>query len=65
MAQGLNPLLKFEVPQVFLHDVGHRHAQRGRKVLDCHALLFLSVLQKIEQAIRKPLSVARRMKFNR
>jgi hypothetical protein len=52
------------VPQVFLYDVGHRHAQRGRKILGCHALLLLAVLQKIDQAIRESLRVSRRMEFN-
>lgn len=65
MAKRLHALLKLEVPQVFLYDVGHGHAQRGRKILGCHALLLLAVLQKIDQAACESLRVSRRIKFNR
>jgi hypothetical protein len=36
MPQRVQPLLQFEVAQIFLHDRGHRHSQRRRKVLLRH-----------------------------
>jgi len=51
VAQSLDALLNLEVPEILLHDVGHGHAQRGRKILGRHGLLLFRVLQKLHQAI--------------
>jgi hypothetical protein len=45
MSERLNPLLKLEMPQIFLYDVGHRHAQPRREILHRHRLLLSGVLQ--------------------
>jgi hypothetical protein len=46
------------VTQIFLDDVGHRHAQRGGEILRGHGLLFFRILQKANQAIGQVARVA-------
>lgn len=51
--------------QVFLHHVGHRHAECSREILDCHGLLLLRVLEKFLQAICQALGISGRVKVER
>jgi hypothetical protein len=60
----LNPLLEFEVPKIFLNNIRHRHAQRRRKVLHGHGVLFFRILQQLMQAHCQTLSVARRIELD-
>jgi len=48
----LYSLLKFEVAKIFLHDVGHRHAQPRGEILDRHRLQLLRIFEQIDQTIR-------------
>jgi len=64
VAQRLNPLLEFKVPQIFLHHVGHGHSQCGREILRGHHLLLAGILQKLSQAIRQALNIARRVELD-
>ncbi len=64
LPQRLGPLLKFEMPQVLLHDVRHGHPQGGRKILRRHGLLLFRVGQKASHAIRQILRVTGFVKFN-
>jgi hypothetical protein len=57
-------LLKFEVPQVFLHDIGHSHPQPSREVLHRHPVLLLRVLEKIKQAVCQSLGISRGVELN-
>jgi hypothetical protein len=43
VSESLNPLLKLEVAKIFLHDIRHRHAQPGRKILRGHRLLLARI----------------------
>jgi len=58
-------LLKLKVPEIFLHDVGHCHAQRRREVLLCHRPLFFGILKELGQAVRKASCISGRIKLNR
>lgn len=53
------------MPQIFVHDVRHRHAQRGGEILRRHGLLPLFILQQFDQAIRQTLRVSRWVKLDR
>jgi len=53
------------MPQIFLHHVGHGHAQCGRKILRGHGLLLVGILQKLHHAIRQSLGVSRRKEVDR
>ena len=44
--QSLYTLLHLKVAQIFLNDVGHRHAQRSGKILSGHQLLLFRILQQ-------------------
>jgi hypothetical protein len=37
--------------QIFLHYIGHSHAQCGGEVLHRHRILFLRIFQKAKQAV--------------
>ncbi len=52
------------MPYVFLHDVGHGHAQGRREILHGHLVLLLRVLKKVRQAISQSLSFSGRIKFD-
>jgi hypothetical protein len=65
MFERLNSLLKLEVPQIFLHDVGHGHAQRRGEVLCRHGVLFVRILQQPRQAIRQSFCIPRRIELYR
>ena len=56
--------MNLKVPQILLHDIGHRHAQRGRKILRRHALVPFRILQQVLQAVGQTLSISRREEFN-
>ena len=43
--ERLDALLKFEVPQILLDYVGHRHTQGRRKVLRRHCVLLVGICQ--------------------
>jgi len=43
--EGLNSLLKLEVAEILLHDIGHGHAQPGREIPRGHRLLFPGILK--------------------
>jgi hypothetical protein len=51
LSQGFSSLLQFKLTQILLHDVWHRHAQRGGKIAFRHSLLFLVICQEPYQAI--------------
>jgi hypothetical protein len=46
VSQRFSALLKLEVQQIFLHDVGHCHAQSGSEVLRGHRVLLLGIFQE-------------------
>jgi len=46
VSQGFSALLNLEVQQIFLHDVGHGHAQSGGEVLRGHGMLLLGIFQE-------------------
>jgi hypothetical protein len=48
-----------------LHDAGHRHSQSGRKILFCHCVQPLGIVQQTNQARRETFRVARLVKFDR
>jgi hypothetical protein len=56
--------MNLKVPQIFLHHVGHCHAQGSREILRCHGLLFRWILQQLNKAIGKTLRAARREKVD-
>ncbi|HVI80365.1 MAG TPA: hypothetical protein VM715_19870 [Candidatus Acidoferrum sp.] len=39
--ERLYTLLQLEVAKIFLHHIGHRHPERGRKILHRHGSLFI------------------------
>lgn len=45
--------------KIFLHDVGHRHAQSGREILGRHQLLPVGILQQVDNALGEALSTSR------
>jgi hypothetical protein len=51
-------LLKLEMAKIFLHDVGHGHAQGRREILCRHPLLLLRILQQVDEAFGETLSVS-------
>ena len=63
--ERLNSLLKFEVAQVFLHHVGHRHAQSRREILRRHCILFVRIVQYAIQAVGESLSIPGRIEIYR
>jgi hypothetical protein len=44
MAQGFGALVQFEMAQIFLNDVGHRHAQGSGEILRGQRFLLFRVL---------------------
>jgi hypothetical protein len=60
----LYSLLKFEVAKIFLHDVGHRHAQPRGEILDRHRLQLLRIFEQVGQTIRQSLNIPWRIKLN-
>jgi hypothetical protein len=63
--QGLGSLLQFKMPQIFLHDGGHGHAQRRGEILYRHGLLFFRTRQQINQTACQILGVTGLVKRNR
>jgi len=63
--QRLDPLLQFEMTQVLLYNVRHRHSQRRRKILRGHRALLFNVIQQPKQTISKTLRVPRGIELNR
>jgi len=53
------------MPEIFLHHIGHGHAQSGRKILRRHHLLLFWILQQFQQGIRQPPGVSRWIEFHR
>lgn len=53
------------MPQIFLHDIGHGHAECSREVLHCHPLLPFRILQKFVEAIRQTLRISRWVELER
>jgi len=64
MFERLNSLLKLEVPQIFLHHVGHGHAQARGEILHRHPVLLFGVLKEVRQAIGESLGISRRIKLD-
>jgi hypothetical protein len=57
-------LLKLEVAKIFLHDIRHGHAQRGREILCSHLLLLLGIPQQVHDALGKALRASRGIKLD-
>ncbi len=53
------------MPEIFLHYIGHGHAQSGGKILRCHHLLLFWILQQLQQRIRQSLGVSRGIELHR
>lgn len=62
--EGLNPLLEFEVPKIFLNHVRHGHTQGRRKVLHGHGVLFFRILEQLVQAVCQALGTPRRIELD-
>jgi hypothetical protein len=50
--------------KILLHHVGHRHPQASGEILHCHGTLFVRVLQELDYALCKSLSMTRRIELN-
>jgi len=53
------------VEQIFLHDVGHCHAQSGSEVLRGHRVLLLGIFQEANQTVSEIVAVSCPIKFDR
>jgi hypothetical protein len=53
------------MPEIFLHHIGHGHAQSGGKILRRHHLLPFRILQQIQQRIRQSMGVSRWVELHR
>jgi len=51
--------LQLELPQILLNDIGHGHAQRGRKILGRHDLQPRLILQQSLKTVCQPLGISR------
>jgi hypothetical protein len=65
MSESLDSLLKLKVPEIFLDDIRHRHAQCRGEVLPRHRPLFFKILKQLDQAVCKALCISRRIKLDR
>jgi hypothetical protein len=57
-------LLELEVAKIFLHHIGHCHAQRGGEILRGHELQLLRVFQQLDQTVRQALSIPGRVELD-
>ena len=51
--------------EIFLHNVGHGHAQRCGEILSRHDLLLFGIAEKRDQTVGESLSIARGIEFDR
>lgn len=47
------------MPQIFLHYIGHGHAQSRREILRRHHLLRFLTVQQIQQSLSQSLRISR------
>jgi hypothetical protein len=57
--------LQLEMAKILLHNVWHRHTQRGRKILICHRLLLRRVFKKTNQTVGEIWPIPRLVKAYR
>jgi hypothetical protein len=50
--------------KILLHDIGHGHAKTRGEILRRQGSLLPGVLQQLNNAVRKPLRVSRRIEFD-